>query len=88
MPAGCVHRGMDALRSRGFASKLYRYLKDPAVSSLRKGVGLVAVVYLLLPLDAVPDVIPLIGWLDDVGVLSAAGLFLSREVRRHATLEA
>lgn len=28
--------------------------------------------YLILPLDAVPDVLPVIGWLDDAGIIAAA----------------
>ncbi|MBL9081592.1 MAG: DUF1232 domain-containing protein [Planctomycetales bacterium] len=33
-----------------------------------------SVLYILSPLDLVPDVIPVIGWLDDVGAL---GLIVS-----------
>jgi uncharacterized membrane protein YkvA (DUF1232 family) len=32
----------------------------------------------------IPDVIPLLGWLDDLGVLSVVAWFVVREVRRHA----
>ena len=33
------------------------------------------------PVDLLPDFIPLLGWLDDLGVLSAAAVFMMREVR-------
>ncbi len=75
---------MDGMKTRGFGSKLYRWFKDPSISSVRKLTAVAAVAYLLMPVDLVPDVIPLIGWLDDLGVLTAAGAFISREVRRHS----
>ncbi len=75
---------MNALQARSFGSKLGRYLKDPSVSRWRKIAGVVALGYLVLPFDAVPDVIPVLGWLDDIGVLSAAAWFVTREVKRHS----
>ncbi|MGA9520033.1 MAG: DUF1232 domain-containing protein [Myxococcaceae bacterium] len=74
---------MNVVQARSFSSKLVRYLKDPGVSRWRKVAGVAALAYLVLPFDAVPDVIPVLGWLDDVGVLSAAALFVTREVKRH-----
>lgn len=61
-----------------------RYLKSPAVPRWRKLLGLLAVAYVVLPVDAVPDVLPVVGWLDDVGVVAAALAFFSRDVQRHA----
>jgi len=60
------------------------YVKDPQVGLWRKLVGVAGVAYVVWPLDAIPDVIPLLGWLDDLGVLSLAAWFVVREVRRHA----
>lgn len=74
---------MNVRETRSFGSRLYRYLKDPSVASWRKLAGVAALAYLVMPIDAVPDIIPVLGWLDDVGVLSAAALFVSREVKRH-----
>jgi hypothetical protein len=38
----------------------------------RAVIGVLALLYLLSPLDLVPDWIPLVGWLDDIGVLAWA----------------
>ena len=75
---------MNVLQTRSFGSKLYRYMKDPRVSRWKKAAGVAALAYLVLPIDAVPDVIPMVGWLDDIGVLSAAAMFVTREVKKHA----
>lgn len=61
-----------------------QYLASPTVSRWRKLAGVAAVLYVLLPADAVPDVIPMLGWLDDLGVLAATAWWLLRDVRRHA----
>jgi uncharacterized membrane protein YkvA (DUF1232 family) len=34
--------------------------------------GVLALLYILSPLDLVPDWIPFVGWLDDIGVLAWA----------------
>ena len=65
---------------------LLQYLRDPAVAAWRKWVGVLAVAYTVWPFDFVPDAIPVLGWLDDAGVLAVTAAFLVREVRRHAAL--
>lgn len=65
------------------------YLRDSTVPVWRRWLLFAGLAYTLLPIDAIPDVIPVIGWLDDVGVLAAVAMFLSREVnRREARLVA
>ncbi len=36
------------------------------------GIGALAFLYLASPIDIIPDIVPLVGWLDDVGVLGWA----------------
>ncbi len=47
-----------------------------------------AVAYVLLPLDAIPDVVPIVGWMDDAGVLSAVALFAAQELRKRRRVQA
>lgn len=42
-----------------------------------------ALVYFLLPTDAMPDVIPVVGFVDDGVVISAVIRQLSREIERY-----
>ena len=58
------------------------YFTDPQVATWRKAVGVAAVLYVILPVDLIPDVIPFIGWLDDLGVITAALAFVSRDIGR------
>jgi uncharacterized membrane protein YkvA (DUF1232 family) len=46
-----------------------RLLREPRVSRLAKGLPLLALAYLFSPLDIVPDVVPLLGQLDDLGFI-------------------
>jgi uncharacterized membrane protein YkvA (DUF1232 family) len=62
------------------------FLKDPEVARWRKGLLLGAVLYALWPLDLIPDTIPLLGWLDDVGLISLAVAAVWGDVKRHAEL--
>lgn len=65
-----------------------RYLGSPLVPRWRKLLGLLAVAYVVLPMDLVPDVLPVVGWLDDVGVVAAVAAFLVRDMKKHAAAPA
>ena len=41
------------------------------------------IVYVVSPLDAVPDIIPVLGWLDDVAIVSYALSKLQKEMERY-----
>lgn len=53
-------------------TSLYKMVRDPEVPWQYKAVAVGALVYLISPIDAVPDLIPVAGLLDDVAVISAA----------------
>ncbi len=61
-----------------------QYFRDRQVSLWRKSLVLFAAAYAVMPVDAIPDVIPVFGWLDDVGVIAAVAAFIWRDVKRHA----
>lgn len=48
---------------------VFAMLKNPAAPAASKLVALLAAVYIISPVDLVPDVIPILGWLDD-GVIT------------------
>jgi uncharacterized membrane protein YkvA (DUF1232 family) len=48
---------------------VWAMLRNPAAPALSKLVVLLAAVYIISPIDLVPDVIPILGWIDD-GVIS------------------
>ena len=73
----------NAAEKATLPAKVLSYIRDPTVSAWRKASGLVAALYVIWPLDFIPDV-PVIGWLDDMGVVSIWVWFILREIRRHA----
>lgn len=56
------------------------YLKDGTTPAWKKILLAAAVIYAVSPVDAIPDVIPVIGWLDDIGVLGLMISWLMREL--------
>jgi len=63
-----------------------RYVKSPRVARWKKVLGVLAVVYAVMPIDFIPDVVPIFGWLDDVGILAVAFGFIARDMAKHAKL--
>lgn len=67
--------------------KLFEYIKilrgylfDKNVRWYRKAIVVTALIYFLTPLDSIPDFTPIIGFLDDLGVITWAIGFLGREL--------
>ena len=59
---------------------LYRYMKDALVGWHRKAIVIAALIYFISPVDAIPDIAPLFGYLDDLGVISALLKYLGSEL--------
>ena len=69
----------------------WRVGRDPLISKARRAAVIAAAGYLVSPIDAVPDIIPVIGRLDDIAVILAALRFAMAgldPVRRHEHLAA
>lgn len=66
----------------GWFRALARYYRDPSASTLGKLVVFAALIYAVVPIDLIPDV-PVVGWLDDLGVMGLATAWLARVVSRY-----
>lgn len=49
-----------------------RLIREPRVPALLKAIPVVAALYVVSPIDLVPDLVPVLGQLDDLGVVLAA----------------
>lgn len=60
---------------------IYLIIRDPSISKgvkIRAAIGLIVILaYIVSPIDIIPDVIPLSGWLDDL-IIIPIGLALVR----------
>ncbi len=59
---------------------LVNYMRDRYVSWHRKAIVVGALIYFITPLDTIPDLMPLFGYLDDLGVIAALLKFLGSEL--------
>ena len=62
---------------------LYRYMKDPLVKWFRKAIVVAALIYFIVPIDTIPDLTPLFGYLDDLGVITALLKYLGSELKEY-----
>ncbi|HEH9398641.1 TPA: DUF1232 domain-containing protein [Aeromonas sobria] len=49
--------------------RLYRGFRHPATPCWAKGLVILILLYGISPVDLIPDVVPLLGWLDDMTLL-------------------
>ena len=54
------------------AKQLYQFFLSSEITGTQKVIVAGALLYVLSPLDLIPDFIPVIGWLDDLGIASFA----------------
>ena len=59
---------------------LFSYMQDSFVSWHRKAIVIAALIYFISPIDTIPDIAPLFGYLDDLGVIAALLKFLGSEL--------
>jgi len=70
---------------RGFLGGLrasVRYLFDGKAPVVGKLILVAALGYMALPVDLLPDAVPVVGWLDDIGVFGVAWAIFSRYLTR------
>jgi uncharacterized membrane protein YkvA (DUF1232 family) len=70
------------------ALQLYYASQDPNLPPWAKTVIFGALAYFIFPVDAIPDLIPGVGYVDDLGVLAAAvvtvALYITEDVKQKA----
>lgn len=59
---------------------LFNYMMDPFVTWHRKAIVIIGLIYFIAPIDTIPDLAPFIGYLDDLGVITAMLKYLGSEL--------
>jgi uncharacterized membrane protein YkvA (DUF1232 family) len=67
----------------GHVIALYRYIRDPRVYWGKKVLVVGALLYFILPVDAIPDITPVIGFADDAAVIAAAVSSLGKSLAKY-----
>jgi uncharacterized membrane protein YkvA (DUF1232 family) len=67
------------------ALQLYYAMQAPLTPAWAKTVIIAALGYFISPVDAIPDIIPVVGYADDLGVLAAAiatvGTYITDDIK-------
>lgn len=67
----------------GHLKALKRYMLDKNKPWFRKSIVVAAILYFIVPIDAMPDIVPLMGYLDDIGVIAWTIKFLGSEITEY-----
>lgn len=81
--AGALPAWKKRVKHSGILSKageLWAYVTGGKASTADKALVLGALLYLISPIDLIPDAIPVLGWLDDLGLASAVLVFIGRKL--------
>lgn len=79
-PSLLKRRGFTIIPFFGDLVAMVRLLMDPKSATWAKVLVVAAIAYVVFPADAVPDVAPILGWLDDVGAVLILRLILSNRL--------
>lgn len=73
-------RGLTIIPFVGDLLAMSRLLWDRRAAIWAKLLVVAAMIYVVVPTDALPDVVPLVGWLDDVGLVVLLRLLMYRQI--------
>lgn len=76
---------LRSLKKLGWVAGFWRYMRDGEASIFGKLLAVFAVLYVVCPVDLIPDV-PFVGWLDDIGVVALVGAWLTRRISEYREL--
>lgn len=76
-------RGLTIVPFIGDLLAMSRLLWDRSASLWAKLLVVAAMIYVVVPTDAVPDVVPFVGWLDDVGLVVLLRLLMYRQIAKY-----
>ncbi len=62
---------------------LWKFIQDPDAPWVGKAIAIGALIYLISPIDAIPDIIPGLGLTDDVGIILAAVAKLAVDLSKY-----
>ncbi|MCW8195721.1 DUF1232 domain-containing protein [Proteobacteria bacterium 005FR1] len=79
-------RGIEHLLRK--ALLLHALMSDADVPRSSKIIAVTALVYLVNPFDAIPDVTPFLGYVDDLAVIMGALKKLSKDIQPHHEAQA
>ena len=66
-----------------YIEAMYKLLKDPKAQWQHKVIAIGALCYLIAPIDIIPDVIPVIGYVDDVAAVMIAVTALGSAIEKY-----
>lgn len=73
------------MKKIGWIPAFWRYMRDRDASIFGKLLAVFAVAYVVMPLDLIPDIAPVVGWLDDVGVVTLVGAWMMKRIAQYRT---
>jgi uncharacterized membrane protein YkvA (DUF1232 family) len=80
-----VHPVLTRIQDLSWRNRLdlaQRLLTDREIPLATRAILVVLTIYLALPIDLIPDFIPIIGWIDDILILGGGLLLFARLVPR------
>ena len=69
----------------GTVMELWALVKDPKAAWSSKAIAIGALLYVISPIDAIPDILPVIGLVDDVSVVALAVASLRSDLKKYST---